>query len=170
MFCMSLNREVNREAFRADADGYLAKFLISADQKQAVLERDWLGMLRLGGNIYYTFKLAIFDRLSMQAVGGAMCDLTEGEFIDVMLTGGTSHQLQGERAGIIKQEFDNNFLNGLSRDPESLARIEHAEYMLEAGSEGIEMVMWMIMCGLLDDKGKKSIATTMCQHPIPAPA
>ncbi len=57
MFCMSLNEEANREAFRADAEGYLAKFPMSAEQKRAVLERDWLGMLRLGGNIYYTFKL-----------------------------------------------------------------------------------------------------------------
>jgi protocatechuate 4,5-dioxygenase alpha chain len=92
MFCMSLNKEANREAFREDPEAYLDRFSVTDSQREAVLERDWLGMLRLGGNIYYTFKLAIFDRLSMQAVGGAMCDLTEDEFKEVMLTGGKDQQ------------------------------------------------------------------------------
>lgn len=67
-------------------------------------------------------------------------------------TGGMSHQLQGERAGIINADFDRNFLDKLSSDPESVARIEHAEYLLESGSEGIELVMWMIMRGALNDE------------------
>lgn len=88
MFCMSLNEEANRERFRADPDTYLDKFPMTLAQRQAVVDRDWLGMLHLGGNIYYTFKLAIFDRLSMQAVGGAMSGITEDEFKEIMLTGG----------------------------------------------------------------------------------
>ena len=88
MFCMSLNREDNRERFRADPESYLDGFPMTPDQRKAVIDRDWLGMLQLGGNIYYTFKLAIFDRLSMQAVGGAMSGISEEEFKEIMLTGG----------------------------------------------------------------------------------
>lgn len=88
MFCMSLNDETNRERFRADEEAYLDGYRLTPEQRKAVLDRDWLGMLRLGGNIYYTFKIAIFDRLSMQAVGGAMSDITEEEFRNMMLTGG----------------------------------------------------------------------------------
>ena len=72
MFCMSLNNAVNRDAFRTEPDSYLDRFPLTDEQRKAIEERDWLGMLRVGGNIYYTFKLAIFDGLSMQAAGGAM--------------------------------------------------------------------------------------------------
>ncbi|HEX3847807.1 MAG TPA: class III extradiol dioxygenase subunit beta [Steroidobacteraceae bacterium] len=67
-------------------------------------------------------------------------------------TGGMSHQLQGERAGLINREFDTRFLDGLTRDPRALARITHTEYMREAGSEGVEMVMWHVMRGALDEQ------------------
>lgn len=92
MFCMSLNEDSNRQVFRSDEEGYLNEFPMTPEQRQAVLDRDWLGMLQLGGNIYYTFKLAIFDRITMQAVGGAMCQMTEDEFKDVMITGGKDQQ------------------------------------------------------------------------------
>ena len=92
MFCMSLNEESNRQEFRADEAAYLNKYPLTSEQRQAVLDRDWLGMLQLGGNIYYTFKIAIFDRITMQAVGGAMCDMTEDEFKEVMITGGKDQQ------------------------------------------------------------------------------
>jgi protocatechuate 4,5-dioxygenase beta chain len=62
-----------------------------------------------------------------------------------------SHQLQGERAGLINQDFDAAFLDGLTRDPLALTRITHTEYMRESGSEGIEMVMWHVMRGALDE-------------------
>jgi protocatechuate 4,5-dioxygenase, beta chain len=70
-------------------------------------------------------------------------------------TGGMSHQLQGPRAGLINREFDTQFLNKLTADPQALARIPHLEYVREAGSEGIEMVMWLIMRGALDDDVKE---------------
>ncbi len=66
-------------------------------------------------------------------------------------TGGMSHQLQGERAGLINKEFDNRFLDNLTKDPDALTRIPHVEYLRETGSEGIEMVMWLIMRGALDE-------------------
>lgn len=96
MFCMSLNEEANRDAFRADPEGYLDRFPMTAEQRHAVLERDWLGMLQLGGNIYYTFKLAAFDGLSMQAVGGAMSSVSEEEFRQMMVAGGRS--VEGNRS------------------------------------------------------------------------
>jgi protocatechuate 4,5-dioxygenase beta chain len=66
-------------------------------------------------------------------------------------TGGMSHQLQGPRAGLINSQFDNAFLDGLVADPDALARIPHIDYLREAGSEGIELVMWLIMRGALDE-------------------
>jgi protocatechuate 4,5-dioxygenase beta chain len=64
-------------------------------------------------------------------------------------TGGMSHQLQGPRAGLINREFDTMFLDRLAGDPERLAKIPHVDYVREAGSEGIELVMWLIMRGAL---------------------
>ncbi|HEX3486742.1 MAG TPA: class III extradiol dioxygenase subunit beta [Micropepsaceae bacterium] len=66
-------------------------------------------------------------------------------------TGGMSHQLQGPRAGLINKEFDKRFLDNLTRDPQALVRIPHFEYLRDTGSEGIEMVMWLIMRGALND-------------------
>jgi protocatechuate 4,5-dioxygenase beta chain len=67
-------------------------------------------------------------------------------------TGGMSHQISGQRAGLINSKFDHAFLDNLSKDPQKLMRMGHLEYMREAGAEGIEMVMWLIMRGALDDK------------------
>jgi protocatechuate 4,5-dioxygenase, beta chain len=66
-------------------------------------------------------------------------------------TGGMSHQLQGPRAGLINKVFDMRFLDGLVVDPVGLSRKPHVEYLREAGSEGVEMVMWLIMRGALND-------------------
>ena len=66
-------------------------------------------------------------------------------------TGGLSHQISGPRAGLINSKWDKNFLDNLTKDPKKLTRIPHIEYMREAGAEGIEMVMWLIMRGALDD-------------------
>jgi len=90
MFCMSLNKAENRAAFGEDEAAYIEKFGMSPEQKEAVLKRQWLRMLELGGNIYYTFKIAIFDKKSMQHVGGKMSGITEDEFKEMMLSGGRS--------------------------------------------------------------------------------
>ena len=75
------------------------------------------------------------------------------EDLDVVIfgTGGMSHQIQGPRAGVINQDFDLMFLDGLSQDPERLAQISHLEYMREAGAEAVELVMWLVMRGALGD-------------------
>jgi protocatechuate 4,5-dioxygenase beta chain len=71
--------------------------------------------------------------------------------VQVWGTGGMSHQLQGPRAGLINREFDNAFLDQLVADPEGLAAKPHIEYVREAGSEGIELVMWLIARGAMAD-------------------
>jgi len=72
--------------------------------------------------------------------------------VQVWGTGGMSHQLQGQRAGLINRDWDNQWLDRLINDPEALARMPHIEYLREAGSEGIELVMWLVMRGTLDLK------------------
>jgi protocatechuate 4,5-dioxygenase, beta chain len=66
-------------------------------------------------------------------------------------TGGMSHQIHGERCGLINKKFDKSFLDRLTSDPEGLSQMSHMEYVREAGAEGIEMVMWLIMRGALGD-------------------
>jgi protocatechuate 4,5-dioxygenase, beta chain len=70
-------------------------------------------------------------------------------------TGGMSHQLQGPRAGLINREWDNAFLDKLIADPDSLAGTPHIDYVREAGSEGIELVMWLIARGAMSDNPPK---------------
>ena len=79
------------------------------------------------------------------------------EDLDVVIfgTGGMSHQIQGPRAGLINQDFDRMFLDGLSQYPEKLAQIPHLEYMREAGAEAVELVMWLVMRGALGDTVKE---------------
>lgn len=67
-------------------------------------------------------------------------------------TGGMSHQIQGARAGLINEPWDKKFLDDLINDPETLQYKPHLEYMIEAGSEGVELIMWLIMRGALGDK------------------
>lgn len=98
MFCMSLNQAANRDAFRADEAAYLERFAMTEAQKKAVLERDWLAMLRLGGNIYYTFKIAAFDGISMQQIGARMSGngMSDEEFMQMMINGG--RRIEGNRS------------------------------------------------------------------------
>jgi protocatechuate 4,5-dioxygenase beta chain len=85
-----------------------------------------------------------------QAIRRAVEKYDEDLRVVIYGTGGMSHQLQGERAGLINRQFDTAFLDGMTRDPLALTKITHTEYMREAGSEGIEMVMWHVMRGALD--------------------
>jgi len=85
-----------------------------------------------------------------KAIRRAVESFDEGLNVQVWGTGGMSHQLQGPRAGLINQEFDANFLDRLPSDPEELANMPHLDYLQNAGSEGIELVMWLVMRGALD--------------------
>ena len=90
MFCMSLMKAENREAFRADERAYLARFPMTAEQTQSVLDRNWNRMLELGGNIYYTSKLAACDGLSFQNIAALMTGSTQEDYAKMMLSGGRS--------------------------------------------------------------------------------
>jgi protocatechuate 4,5-dioxygenase beta chain len=85
-----------------------------------------------------------------KAIRKAVASFDQDLRVMVWGTGGMSHQLQGPRAGLINRAFDTAFLDRLVRDPEGLARIPHVDYVREAGSEGIELVMWLIMRGALE--------------------
>ncbi len=71
--------------------------------------------------------------------------------VQIWGTGGMSHQLQGPRAGLINKEFDAAFMDQMIQDPEAQAAVPHIDYVREAGSEGIELVMWLIARGAMDD-------------------
>ena len=70
--------------------------------------------------------------------------------VQIWGTGGMSHQLQGPRAGVINKDFDTRFLDALTKHPDAAAGIPHIDYIREAGAEGIELVMWLVMRGALD--------------------
>ncbi len=89
-----------------------------------------------------------------KAIRRAVDSFPEDLKVVIFGTGGMSHQLQGPRAGLINSAFDHAFLDRLVEDPEGQARVPHLEYVREAGSEGIELVMWLVMRGALDDRVK----------------
>lgn len=84
-----------------------------------------------------------------EAIARAVDSFDENLNVQIWGTGGMSHQLQGERAGLINSAFDTAYLDDLTRDPGRLRRMPHIEYLREAGSEGIELVMWLVMRGAL---------------------
>src|SRR6266480_3729756 len=90
-----------------------------------------------------------------RAIRKAVASYPDDLRVVVFGTGGMSHQISGPRAGLINQKFDKAFLDRLTKDPKGLAAMPHIEYMREAGAEGIELVMWHVMRGALDDKVKE---------------
>ena len=90
-----------------------------------------------------------------EAIARAVESFPEDLNVQIWGTGGMSHQLQGPRAGLLNREWDNKFLDMLESDGDSVRHIPHIEYLRETGSEGIEMVMWLIMRGALGRKVKR---------------
>ena len=88
MFCMSMMKDESRKAFKANEREYLDRFPMSEEQKQAILTRNWDEMLRLGGNIYYTSKLAATDGLTFQNIAAIMTGSTQEDYAKMMLAGG----------------------------------------------------------------------------------
>ncbi len=86
-----------------------------------------------------------------QAIGRAVASYPDDLRVAIFGTGGMSHQLQGERAGLWNPEFDKGFLDDLTQDPERLASLSHHDYIRDAGSEGMELIMWLIMRGALGE-------------------
>ena len=90
MFCMSLMKAENRAAFKQNERAYLDNWPMTEAQKQAILKRDWNEMLQLGGNIYFTAKIAATDGLSFQQIAAMMTGKTQQDYADMMLKGGRS--------------------------------------------------------------------------------
>ncbi len=107
MFCMSLLKAENRKAFLADEAGYLQQFPMTQEQRQAVMDRDWLRMIQLGGNIYYTSKIGATDGRSFQYIAGKMCGMSQEDYAKMMLNGG--RPADGNRS---KSEWEGEKANG----------------------------------------------------------
>ena len=86
-----------------------------------------------------------------QAIRRAIESYDEPLKVQIWGTGGMSHQLQGPRAGLINRDWDNRFLDRLIEDPDGLSQVPHIDYVRDAGSEGIELVMWLIARGAMAD-------------------
>jgi protocatechuate 4,5-dioxygenase alpha chain len=89
-FLMSLNDVANRDAFRAHEGAYLDRFRLDDEQRQAVLDRQWLRLLEVGGNVYYTYKLAACDGMTFQDLAGEQTGMAPEDFARMMLAGGRS--------------------------------------------------------------------------------
>ena len=99
MFCMSLMKDENRKAFKANEAEYLKKFSLTPEQTEAVLKRDYNRMLELGGNIYFTAKLGATDGHSFQHLAAVMTGSTQQDYADMMLKGGRSVENNRSRSG-----------------------------------------------------------------------
>jgi protocatechuate 4,5-dioxygenase, alpha chain len=102
MFCMSLMKAENRAAFQADEAAYLQKFPMTAEQRDAVLKREWNRLISLGGNIYFLAKLFSTDGKSFQHVAAIMTGSTQEDYARMMIDGGRSPE--GNRS---KKEWQN---------------------------------------------------------------
>ena len=96
MFCMSLMKEENRKAFKANEAEYLKKFPLTDEQRDAILKRDYNRMLELGGNIYFTAKLGATDGHSFQHLAAVMTGSSQHDYAAMMLGGGRS--VEGNRS------------------------------------------------------------------------
>src|SRR6516164_6233990 len=96
MFCMSLMKEENRKAFKANEAEYLNRFPMTLEQRDAILKRDYNRMLELGGNIYFTAKLGATDGHSFQHLAAVMTGSSQEDYLKMMLAGGRS--VEGNRS------------------------------------------------------------------------
>jgi len=99
MFCMSLMKDDNRRAFKANEAEYLKKFKLTPEQTDAILKRDYNRMLELGGNIYFTAKLGATDGHSFQHLAAVMTGNTQDDYAKMMLGGGRSVEGNRSRSG-----------------------------------------------------------------------
>lgn len=102
-FCISLRQAKNREAFKADPEGYIDTFPMTPAQRQAALNQEWNLLLELGGNIYYTSKLAAFHGINFQNLAGLMTGMDSTDYREMMIAGG--RQIDGNR---YKTEWEDN--------------------------------------------------------------
>src|SRR5262245_65486823 len=103
MFCMSLMKEENRKAFKANEAGYLDRFPLTPEQREAILKRQYNRMLELGGNIYFTAKLGATDGQSFQHMAAVMTGSTQDDYDKMMLGGGRSVGGKRSKTGAAKR-------------------------------------------------------------------
>lgn len=99
-----------------------------------------------------------------QAIGRAIRSFDGAQTVGILGTGGMSHQLAGSRAGFINSEFDHMFLDAIDRDPAALAALGRDDFIRRAGSEGIELIMWLIMRGAMNER----VRTVHTAYHVPA--
>ena len=99
MFCMSLMKDENRKAFKANEAEYQKKYKLTPEQTDAVLKRDYNRMLELGGNIYFTAKLGATDGHSFQHLAATMTGSSQQDYADMMLKGGRNVEGNRSRTG-----------------------------------------------------------------------
>jgi protocatechuate 4,5-dioxygenase alpha chain len=100
MFCMSLMKDENRKAFKANEAEYLNRFPLTPEQREAILKRQYNRMLELGGNIYFTAKLGATDGHSFQHMAAVMTGSTQEDYAKMMLAGGRSVEGNRSKSGI----------------------------------------------------------------------
>src|SRR6185295_526664 len=96
MFCMSLMKDANRKAFKANEAEYLKQYPLTPEQTDAILKRDYNRMLELGGNIYFTAKLGATDGHSFRHLAAVMTGSTQDDYAKMMLAGG--RPVEGNRS------------------------------------------------------------------------
>lgn len=94
-FCISLRQQKNRDAFKANPASYLDNYPMTAEQRDSIEKREWNRMLELGGNIYYTSKLAANDGINFQDLAGIMTGMGRDDYRKMMVDGGRS--IEGNR-------------------------------------------------------------------------
>jgi protocatechuate 4,5-dioxygenase alpha chain len=99
MFCMSLMKDANRKAFKANEAEYLKSFSLTPEQTEAILKRDYNRMLELGGNIYFTAKLGATDGHSVRHLAAVMTGATQDDYAAMMLAGGRSADGNRSKSG-----------------------------------------------------------------------
>jgi protocatechuate 4,5-dioxygenase, alpha chain len=104
MFCMSLMKDENRKAFKANEAEYLKKFNLTPAQTEAVLKRDYNRMLELGGNIYFTAKLGATDGHSFRHLAATMTGATQEDYAAMMLKGGRSVEGNRSKSGKVESK------------------------------------------------------------------
>lgn len=132
MFCMSLMKEDNRRAFKADEAEYLKKFRLTPEQSDAILKRDYNRMLELGGNIYFTAKLGATDGHSFQHLAAVMTGNSQDDYAKMMLGGGRSVEGNRSRTG---KNVPAKLLSGAAAGKAPAARAKAPKAKAEAKSK-----------------------------------
>ena len=94
-FCISLRLQKNRDEFATDPEAYIDRYPMTKEQRAAALNQEWTLLLELGGNIYYTSKLAAFHGINFQELAGLMTGMGSEKYRAMMLSGGRS--IEGNR-------------------------------------------------------------------------